>query len=57
MTHSERLKLRRQAKKLADDTGECPINFAEEILKECQAIRMLLVKMNRRSAIQSGEEM
>ncbi len=57
MTHSERLKLRRQAKKLTEDNGETTINFAEEILKECQAIRMLLAKMNRRSAIQAGEEM
>lgn len=57
MTHAERLKLRRESKKLTEDSGETTINFAEEILKECQAIRMLLVKMNHRSAIMSGEEM
>lgn len=57
MTHAERLKMRREAKKLTDDTGECSINFAEEILKECQAIRMLLAKINKRESIRSGEEM
>ena len=56
MTHAERLKLRREAKKLTEDVGEDTINFAEEILKEVQAIRMLLVKMNTRDAIRSGEE-
>ncbi len=55
-THAERLRLRREAKKLTEDVGEDTINFAEEILKECQAIRMLLVKMNTRDAIRSGEE-
>lgn len=55
-THAERLRLRREAKKLTEDVGEDTINFAEEILKECQAIRMLLVKMNNRDAIRSGEE-
>lgn len=57
MTHAERLKMRREAKKLTEDTGESTINFAEEILKECQAIRMLLVKINRREAVKCGEEM
>lgn len=56
MTHAERLKLRREAKKLTEDQGEATIDFAEEILKEVQAIRMLLVKMNTRDAIRSGEE-
>lgn len=55
-THAERLRLRREAKKLTEDVGEDTINFAEEILKECQAIRMLLVKLNNRDAIRSGEE-
>lgn len=55
-THAERLRLRREAKKLTEDNGEEAINFAEEILKECQAIRMLLVQMNRRDALRAGEE-
>lgn len=54
-THAERLRLRREAKKLTDE-GDETIDLAEEILKEAKAIRMLLVQMNRRDALRAGEE-
>lgn len=54
-THAERLRLRREAKKLTEE-GDETIDLAEEILKEVKAIRMLLVQMNRRDALRAGEE-
>ena len=54
-THAERLRLRREAKKLTEE-GDDTIDLAEEILKETKAIRMLLVQMNRRDALRAGEE-
>lgn len=54
-THAERLRLRREAKKLTEE-GDETIDLAEEILKETKAIRMLLVQMNRRDALRAGEE-
>jgi len=54
-THAERLRLRREAKKLTEE-GDETIDLAEELLKETKAIRMLLVQMNRRDALRAGEE-